>query len=358
MRKTIKVILRVLAVALACLVLVLASYVIYVFAAYYRVEDNLSLKVSNRSSVAVETGKSYTLSTWNLGFGAYSQDFSFFMDGGTESRAYSKEEVLKNMNGMMDAALSFDADFLLFQEADVKATRSYYVDEAALISEAFSGYSNVYAQNYDSPYLYYPLIRPHGKSQAGIVTLSRYKMGESVRRSLPVETGFYKFFDLDRCYSVTRFSLNNSEKELVLINLHLSAYTSDGSIATEQLQMLIAEMQTEYEKGNYVIAGGDFNKDLLGDSSLIFGVKGENATWAQPFPEELLPETISLVTSDNVPSCRNCDMGYLPGETFVLTLDGFLISDNVSVGSIEVKDYAFLHSDHNPVVMQFTLEEV
>ena len=82
----------------------------------------------------------------------------------------------------------------------------------------------------------------------------------------------------------------------MLYNLHLSAYTSDGTIATEQLEMLCADMLAEYENGNYCVAGGDFNKDLLGNSAKIFGVAGgENDTWAQPIPEGTIPDGLSLV---------------------------------------------------------------
>ena len=102
-----------------------------------------------------------------------------------------------------------------------------------------------------------------------------------------------KLVDLDRCYSVQRLSVG--ERELVLYNLHLSAYTSDGTIAEKQLKMLFADMLAEYEKGNYAIAGGDFNKDILGHSEETFGVSGPDYTWAQPIPPELVPEGLSIV---------------------------------------------------------------
>lgn len=75
-------------------------------------------------------------------------------------------------------------------------------------------------------------------------------------------------------------------RELVLYNLHLSAYTSDGTIATEQLSLLLRDMQREYEKGNWCVAGGDFNKDLLGDSAQYFGAADQAYSWAQPIPDE------------------------------------------------------------------------
>lgn len=353
-----KILLRVLAVLLAAVILIVGGYVVYVLASYYRIEDNLTLTVNNSREEQVRLGQEYTVSTSNLGFGAYSQEYSFFMDGGTESRAYSKEAVYENIGGMLGQLEKNRADFMLFQEVDVDATRSYHVDESKLIGSTFPEYGDVFACNYDSPYLFYPILRPHGKSKSGLMTLSRFAMTQSVRRSLPIETGFYKFFDLDRCYTVTRLPIENSEREFVLINLHLSAYTSDGTVATRQLEQLLGEMQEEYAKGNYVLAAGDFNKDLLGDSSEIFGVKGQGATWAQPFPEELLPDEIALVTGKNAPSCRNCDMGYVKGETFVLTVDGFLVTDNIAVTEVSVQDLAFQNSDHNPVLLQFSLEEL
>ena len=166
-----------------------------------------------------------------------------------------------------------------------------------------------------------------------------------------------KLVDLDRCYSVQRLSVG--ERELVLYNLHLSAYTSDGTIAEKQLKMLFADMLAEYEKGNYAIAGGDFNKDILGHSEETFGVSGPDYTWAQPIPPELVPEGLSIVApcdeDDPVPSCRNADRPYGPGS-YVVTVDGFIVSANVTVERASVYDTAFRWSDHNPVYLDFILE--
>ena len=162
-----------------------------------------------------------------------------------------------------------------------------------------------------------------------------------------------KFLDLDRCYHKLTIPTDNG-KTLCLYNLHLSAYTSDGTIATEQIKLLVADMQDEYDRGNYVIAGGDFNKDLRGDATAICG--NEN-NWAQPFPTALLGNDLSLVAdTQGAHTCRNCDIGYLPGVTFEITVDGFIVSKNVTVNSIVAINEGFEHSDHNPVKMSFTLQ--
>lgn len=342
---------------LAALLLILAAYVIYVLTDYHRIGDMPLAVEGEGESAAAET--EYTLLSYNMGFAAYTPDFGFFMDGGTESRAASEASV-RQVTGEIGGFLrGQDADFLMVEEVDIGSTRSHQVDEAALLKEALGGgYAFSFAQNYDSPYLFYPILEPHGRSRSGMLTASRFAMTESRRRELPVEESLYKLLDLDRCYAVSRVPVTNG-RELVLYTVHLSAYTSDGTVATEQLKLLLGDMQSEREKGNYVVCGGDFNKDVLGDSGAVFGVSSDQQTWAQPFPEELLTGTgISLVHYDNaaeVPSCRNADAPYHEGQ-LVLTVDGFLVSDNVAVTAAEVLDTGFAWSDHNPVRLRFTLK--
>lgn len=349
------------ALSLLCLVtLVFVGYVSYLLIDYHRIPDHLTLDVTDRGDAAVREGTEYTLLSYNIGFAAYTPDFGFFMDGGSESRAASEASVRSNMADILAYLLSEDADFLMLEEVDLSATRTYGVDERAILTEGLSAYSSVYALNYDSSYLFYPFTRPHGKTKSGLLTLSKYRVASSERRSLPVEQSLMKFFDLDRAYTVSRLPTENG-KELVLYTVHLSAYTSDGTVATKQLEMLLADMQSEYEKGNYAVAGGDFNKDLLGDSAAVFGVSGEGQTWAQPIPPEAFDGVdIRLVAPFDpdrpIPSCRNADGPYTPSQ-FVLTVDGFLLSPNVAEVKSEVVPLDFAYSDHNPVRLTFRLGE-
>ena len=71
--------------------------------------------------------------------------------------------------------------------------------------------------------------------------------------------------------------------------------------------------------------------------------------------DNLTLDVAALDPQHPVPSCRNCDIGYIPGQTFVITVDGFLVSDNVKVRSAAVRDLQFQYSDHNPVAMTFEL---
>ena len=367
-----KIVRRTLGLVLSAVILAAALYAAYVFLSYHRIGDR-TLDVAHSYLAgadaqaqpqygAPETDTVYRVASANIGFGAYSADYSFFMDGGKESRARSADAVRENVTGEAALLAQLAPELLLLQEVDTDGTRSHHVDETAYIVRAMAGceVDEVFAQNYDSPYLLYPLTAPHGANRSGILTLSRFPVSSAVRRELPVESGFMKLLDLDRCYSVSRIPTANG-RELVLYNLHLSAYTTDGAIATEQLRLLCANMLAEYEAGNYCVAGGDFNKDLLGSSPEIFGIAaGEGDTWAQPIPEGTIPAGLTLVAPFDadapVASCRTASEPYSRETTFRLTVDGFLVSGNIEVADSAVLDAGFLYSDHNPVWMDFKLK--
>lgn len=348
-----------LCIVLALVVLV-GAYVAYVFIDYHRIGDMALTPEGDAARPALTTGEPYTIVSYNIGFGAYEDDYGFFMDGGTQSWAWSEERLTANVEAIAAFLAQRQADLCLVQEVDIDSTRSYHVDERQPIYQALPGMSHVFAQNYDSPFLLYPLTQPHGASRSGLLTFSSAAITSAKRVELPVENSVMKLLDLDRCYSVSRIPMEGG-KEFVLYNLHLSAYTSDGTIATEQLKLLLADMQAEYEAGNWCVAGGDFNKDLLGDSAQYFGEADQEYSWAQPIPEGTFDGyDISLVApldeSNPVPSCRNADSAYHQGQ-YVLTVDGFMVSANVTVESAGVIDTGFRWSDHNPVTMTFTLQE-
>ena len=117
-------------IAVSLVVLILLSYVAYLAVGYYRIADNLSVSVENNKTAEVTIGEEYTISTYNIGFGAYTQDFDFFMDSGvmkdgtevtgTRARANSKESVERAVSGAIEEILSLQTDFSFFQEVDKK----------------------------------------------------------------------------------------------------------------------------------------------------------------------------------------------------------------------------------------------
>lgn len=381
MKTKAKKVIKITGIILLALVIVLAAYIIYLYASYHRISDNQELQVEEISQNTeagneLTTEKNYSALTYNIGFGAYTPDFSFFMDGGKSSWAKSKDSVKETIKGAGELVASKDPDFALVQEIDLDATRSYHVNEYSILKENIPAYNCVFAQNYDSAFLFYPFTQPHGKSKAGLALFSKYPITGSLRRSFPISTSFTKFFDLDRCYSISRVPVDNG-KELVIFELHMSAYGNSDAIREGQIRMLSEDMQKEYEAGNYVICGGDFNHDLKAadtqskasdasnNTQTDSGDSAEPESWAYPFPRSELPEHFSFcldqLSEDEKNnlwnSARNADMEYVPGETYTVTLDGFIISDNVECTKYENVNTGYSYSDHDPVYMEFQLKK-
>lgn len=355
------------------LALVVGGYVVYLESTYSRIEDMKYLQAQNNQSSRVVTATEYSITTFNIGFGAYSQGYSFFMDEnkmkdgtktkGESSRALSEEEVKNNTSGAISLVSGSNlSDFYFFQEVDTESSRSYYINQADMITKNFSSYGSVFASNFHTGQLFYPLNEPIGKVNSGILTLSKYCMDYSVRRSLPVSGGFIdKFFDLDRCFTVTKLPVYNSSKNLVLVNVHLSAY-DEGDIRTEQLKFLYDYMDYEYNKnGNYVIVGGDFNHSLAGDQS-VFQNKMEIPAWLKNLPDAYNGDQFAKIgykincdLSSTIGTCRDSSTYYTEGVNLEVILDGFITSANVQVVKTTTIDGDFKNSDHNPVRMTFKL---
>lgn len=355
MKKMLKAMLMVILI----IILVLAVYLLYLFMTYDRIEDGQNLAIE--SDVELDQafiGEEYTIVTQNIGFGAYSDDFTFFMDGGKESRARSEKAVYDNTEGVLREVKDLAPDIILFQEVDLDSTRSFHVDQYELLRNEFGEYDSTKGINYDSAYLFYPLLEPHGKSLSSIATFSRFQMDKATRRSLPVSTGYAKFFDLDRCYTITEIPVEQG-KTLFVYNVHLSAYGGSPEIRDGQMDMLIEDMKEKISQGDYVICGGDFNHDFTGDSVQKLNKEVNDFGWAQPFPAEKLPADLKRCVdyqgNQLVPTTRNTDIPYEKGVSFVVILDGFILSSNVTCTEVENIDNGFRFTDHNPVRLKFIL---
>lgn len=351
---------------LLLLIAAVAAYVIYMQIQYYRIADFTEISTENPKQEKVKEGEAYRIMTYNIGFGAYSDDYSFFMDtgemldgtktAGKHARALSEEAELANTKGSMELLKSQNVDFIFTQEVDEKATRSYQVNQREILTEGLPDYSTVFANNFHSAYLLYPFNEPHGAVQAGMLTFSKYQISENIRRQFPVSGAFItKFTDLDRCFLVSRLPVEGG-KELVLIQVHLSAYDKGGTIRAKQLELLNQVLAEEREKGNYVIAGGDFNHDIA-DSMDTFPSGQKVPEWVYQLQEDDLSDGYRFVKAENseeVPTCRGADIPYEKGVTYTVIVDGFIVSDNVEALAENI-DAGFKYSDHNPVVMTFVL---
>ncbi len=166
----------------------------------------------------------------------------------------------------------------------------------------------------------------------------------------------------------------------------MSAYDKGGVVRAKQLVMLNEFFKEEYEKGNYVLLGGDFNHDIANSSDLKEGdpnYKGYESyfmtdemhpEWVAHLDEDKLATGYHIGTSLNAPTCRAAEMPYTrvytddgdrtdeEGKKYYLSnysvvIDGFIYSDNITVTSVvnDPNNVDFMYSDHNPVLMSFKL---
>lgn len=354
---------------LGCLVVFIGAYVIYMQTHYYRIKDYQSLPIKQKLTHPnkLQTNTTYSAATYNVGFGAYNQKFSFFMDtgkmkDGTKTqgkygKAENKAAVLKNTNGEINAMKKINADFMLFQEIDIDSSRSYHINQVKKVSQNFANYEEIFANNFHSPYLLYPLNDPHGAVQSGLLSLSKYPVEQATRRKYPVSTSFItKFTDLDRCFTVMKIPVTNGHK-LILINSHMSAYDKGGKMRVKQLKLLNSVMESEYKKGNYVIVGGDFNHTFGRKMLTHFKSQQEIPDWVSVLSSKDLAPDIRMVHAKNentVPTCRGTDIPYQKGKTYTTVIDGFLVSKNVQATSENINT-KFAYADHNPVKLSFKL---
>lgn len=319
----------------------------------YRPEAVENIEAS-QGSLTLQAGDSFTILTYNTGYAALSKDEDFFMDGGSKVRPDSKTLVEDNLTGISDILKEQDADIYFLQEVDRDAKRSYYIDEMDYYENALD-MEGMYACNFKCDYVPYP-FPTIGKVDAGLVTMTDYTVSEASRIALPESfTWPLKTCNLKRCMLETRIPIEGSDKELVLINFHLEAYDSgEGKIA--QSKMLAEKLQEEYDKGNYVIAGGDFNQTFEGmDTYPLI----DTANWVPGLiGKDDIPAAFSFAVSDNVPSCRLLNGPYSGSydTSQVYVLDGFIVSDNLTIDSVTNIDTNFAYSDHQPVRLEVTLK--
>ena len=309
------------------------------------------------ASVPVLDKASFTVLSWNVGYCALGEESDFFMDGGVQVRPASEDLIRKNLEGIRESLSTQDADFVLLQEVDSGSRRSYGFDELAALREEATRVS-AYALNFACNYVPYPWP-PIGKVRSGLLTSSRYAISGATRISLPCPFSWpVSMVNLKRCLLVSRVPLAAREKELVLVNLHLEAY-DDGEGKLAQSEQLRSFLRAEYEKGNYVLAGGDWNQ-LFPDTEAAWP-NTHSELWEPGYLDaNELDEGWRYVWDDSVPSCRLLNQAYDPGDTQnsqYYVIDGFLVSPNLTVEAVQTLDAGFADSDHNPVRLSLLLDE-
>lgn len=340
----------------------------------YRPETVTELVIENSESFSgmeLELDNDIKILTFNTGYASLSETEDFVMDGGEKGRMDSQDEVEENILGITSILTREAADIVLLQEVDEDSARSYHINQYEEYTDIL-GTASVLAYNYRCIFVPFPLqiSQMMGKVNSGIATFSEYDFSEAERIQLPGEFSWpLRLANLKRCILVTRFAIADSDKEMIVINAHLSAY-DDGSMRLEETQALLEIMKDEYALGNYVLVGGDFNQtfpdgvtitteDGVDSYEYLFELKDENYWQAPPLLSQgFLDNNFQFGVDKTNPTCRLLNMPYdsinVENNQYYL-IDGFIVSANISIVSVKTLTEDFVYSDHNPVVMHFTM---
>ena len=347
--------LKVLLILVLAIVLAAVGLIGWLSIAEYKPEavEELELSARAENAPSLPQGESVTVLSWNIGYAGLGSNADFFMDGGENVKSSDRARVESNLQDIREQLYGEGApDLILLQEVDVNSSRTYGIDQSACLTAG----NAAHALNYSCPFVPFPLP-PIGKVNSGVFTTTDYAIDRAERISLPCPFSWpVSTANLKRCLLVSYLPIEGSDKQLVLVNLHLEAY-DDGEGKIAQTRQLNEFIQSEYEKGNYVIAGGDFNQIFPGSLEVYPNTHPE--LWEPGvLTEDMLPEGWSYAYDLSVPSCRLLNQPYDPADTDNTqhyVIDGFILSPNVTLESVETLDQGFIASDHNPVLLRVAL---
>lgn len=353
MRATITIILSLIIMT----ALLAMGYIAYIAITDYNPAEYVALPIQHNRNAIAEQGKAITITTFNIGYAGLDQEQDFFVDGGKMSRSSSEEQTRHNLNAIATFMSDHQSDIYMLQEVDIKSKRSYDIEEANYIACRNPDYSSTFATTNKAKWVPVPILHPLGSTHSGLMTFSKLRSTSSRRIKLPGQRNrLYQLFDADRAFIESRIPVDNG-KELILINLHLSAFDQEGIIRKQQLDDLHTHVTKENEKGNYIIIGGDWNHLLPGTNPQQFPAAQARPSWLLNLPQAFKPSGFRWAVDGSVASNRALNAPYVEGVNYCSVIDGFLVSSNVDILSARGIDLKFEHSDHNPVTAVFRLQE-
>ena len=346
-------ILRCLNYTILTLLAVIVIFMTVSVIADYKPDKEIILFENNTPDILPDT-LTLKFIDWNIGYCGLDESMDFFYDGGKQVRP-EKKSVKKNLNEITNFILAqSEPDFILLQEVDKNSKRSYHINQFDFLSGTFAGYNTSMGINYKVLFVPVPLNNPMGKTLSGVMTLSKYIPKNITRISFegnfPFPTGL---FMLDRCFLVNRYNVSGG-KELIVINTHNSAF-DDGTLRAKQMKQLREFLLKEYDRGNYIIAGGDWNQCPAGVVQKIPGWQFDTVNFMK-IENNYLPTNWKWAFRNNVPTNRRNRTPYKKEISPTTILDFFLVSPNIDVLFTENVNLEFKNSDHNPVKAAFRLK--
>jgi len=337
--------------------LVTGGFLIYSSLQEFRPDSFEKLRITGKDSAQIGSKREFSFLIWNVGYAGLGEGMDFFYDGGEMVRP-SRREFDRNFEQIKGFLIQQDTvDFILLQEADSCSKRSYYINEIGEIASLLPEYSYSFGINYYCRFVPVPIFSPMGKVVSGIATFSVYHPLVATRIGFDHTIPWPKrLYFMKRCFVVTRFRLPDN-KEFLVVNIHNSAYDTGGIFRREEMENLSVSLRSEYEKGNYIVAGGDWNANppRYKSRKIITGDK----TKADKFiPLDSFFPGWNFAYDLFFPTNRDVDKPYKKGITPTTIIDFFLVSPNVEVLAVSTFSTLFKESDHQPVYLKISLKQI
>lgn len=251
----------------------------------------------------------YKILTYNLGHGKYNKEYY-------KGLKVSRKTIYMNFKGQIELIKKINPDFILTQENGSKISLNQY----RIFVDELSEYNSIYYS--------------HSKTiNTGNASFSKIK-GTHYKITTPYKVNNVKanLLLLNKNKIMSEYKIN--DKNLIIFNIHFIAYLKYRDLRIKQMKYIFHLAKKEYEKGNYVIIGGDFNEE-------ISVIKDNLMDYFKMF----FPNKGTLRTSE-FPYTKD-------SKTYII--DGFIVSKNLKIKKVESL-FNFDYSDHSPVIMYFTIQ--
>jgi endonuclease/exonuclease/phosphatase family metal-dependent hydrolase len=314
--------------------------------AYFTLNGNAVASASDvelRQHEAQAAPDVLNITVWNLGYGGLGRESDFVSDGGTHMFPPSREAVEGNVAAINELIGAEQSDVIVFQEIAHGGPVNYWVNLKGQLDQTLATRSSVFFSDFQTRLMPWPLNMRHGQA-----IYSNFAIASADVVPLPAEDT--AIFGVKRRYAstVARIPIAGSEHGWTIASVHLAAFDPDAAVRTRQLRELLAWARREYESGQHVVLAGDWNFQIA-ETNFPNTTEERFLFWLFPFPQDALLEGWRIGADAIIPSVRTNYQPYVPGENYVTTIDGFIVSPNVAIETLSGVDLGFEHTDHQPV---------
>ena len=310
----------------------------------------------------LESGQDLKALTWNVQTMS-SKNYVFWSDlpnnDGPDEKP-SREDITATFEETVRVIKDESPDFILIQEIDVGAERTYYEDQFARLTGMLPEYP-CYTSVFDWKSAYVPHPRIHGSVGWKVAILSKYKITAAERIQLSTARKSFLEDQFRIQPAILKAILPTADGgQFAALTLHLDLYVPGTNAKDLQLAEIDKELSTLTAAGIPWILGGDFNllpfddaaySRLAPDQQKYYNPKSEIKFLTDRY--QVVPTVAEVTGPDyakwltrwpNDPSIKGPDR----------TLDYFFLSDDLEIGDHYVRSEDTLYiSDHLPVIVEF-----